>query len=263
MLKLFKKKSSSKRQAANHADAGRAPHHIAFICDGNRSWAKKRGMPAMHGHRRAADGDISKMVDWFIARGVNTFTFFIFSTENWTRSKEEVDFLMKLFGEVFDKNYKEAKEKNLRFKVIGRRDRIAKTLVKKIEKLEAETDENTGGTVVFALDYGGHDEIVRAVQSAIESGIPASDVDIDTFETFMDTGDLLPIDMVVRTSNEQRISNFLLWKLAYAELSFVSEQWPEYVNNEKLWQKTLDEFAHRNRRFGGGAEKNYSGKKSK
>jgi len=255
MFKFLKKKN---------AENGKIPQHIAFICDCNRSWAKRRRLPAMQGHQRAADGDISKMVDWFVARGVTTFTFFIFSTENWNRSKEEVSFLMGLFEKVFDKNYKEAKEKNLRFKIIGRRDRISESLAKKAEKLESETDENTSGTVVFALDYGGHDEIVRACTAVVESGISASDIDIDTFETFMDTGDLLPIDMVVRTSREQRISNFLLWKLAYAELFFVPECWPEYVNSEKLWQKTLDEFAHRTRRFGGGCDKNYLGdRKSK
>jgi len=261
MFKLFRKKTNHESRTTNHGDAERIPQHIAFICDGNRTWAKSRSMPAIQGHRRAADSDISKMVDWFIDRGVTTFTFFIFSTENWNRSKEEVDFLMKLFGEVFDKNYKDAGKKNLRFKVIGRRDRISKSLLRRAEKLEAETDDKTGGTVAFALDYGGHDEIVRAVRSAIESGIPASDIDEKTFETFMDTGDLLPIDLVVRTSSEQRISNFLLWKLAYAELFFMPQQWPEYVNNEGLWQKTLDEFAHRARRFGGGVEKNYTGKK--
>ncbi|MCL1785548.1 MAG: polyprenyl diphosphate synthase [Alphaproteobacteria bacterium] len=251
-----------KKSLATSHQPPATPNHIAFICDGNRTWAKKRGLPAIQGHSRAAGGDISKMVDWFFARGATTLTYFIFSTENWTRSKEEVDFLMKLFEEVLDRNCKDAKKKNVRFKVIGRRDRVSSALLSKIERLEKETDENTRGTVVFALDFGGHDEIVRAAAAAIESGIPSAELDINTFETFMDTGDILPVDMMVRTSNEQRISNFMLWKLAYAELFFTPEQWPEYVNSEKLWQKTLDEFARRNRRFGGGCEKNYSGEKS-
>ena len=110
---------------------------------------------------------------------------------------------------------------------------------------------------MFALNYGGQDEIIRAVNAAIENGEP---VDKDTFETFMDTGDLLPVDLMVRTSNENRISNFLLWKLAYAELLFVPEHWPDLVKSEKLWQNVLNEYTKRDRRFGGGKKKNYSGK---
>jgi undecaprenyl diphosphate synthase len=252
MFKLFKKSDSP---LANEPE--KIPNHIAFICDGNRRWAKTRGLSPLQGHR-AGVGDFNKLIDYFIERGVSTLTFFIFSTENWNRSDEEVSFLMKLFEEVFDDNYEKSKEKNLRFRIIGRRDRIPESLLRKTEKLEKETLDKTGGTVVFALDYGGQDEIVRAANAAIENGGP---VDIKTFETFMDTGDLIPIDMVIRTSNEHRISNFLLWKLAYAEFFFVPEHWPEYVTSQKSWDKTLDEFARRNRRFGGGKEKNYSGKK--
>ena len=129
---------------------------------------------------------------------------------------------------------------------------------KKCDELEAASAEGTAGTVVFALNYGGQDEIVNAVNDAIAAGAP---VDKATFETFLDTGELLPIDLMVRTSNEYRISNFLLWKLAYAELLFVPEHWPDLVRSEKLWQYTLDEYAKRNRRFGGGKKANYSGRK--
>ena len=127
-------------------------------------------------------------------------------------------------------------------------------------KLEEESAENTAGTVVFALNYGGQDEIINAVNNAIAEGKP---VTRETFETFLDTGELLPVDLMVRTSNEFRISNFLLWKLAYAELLFVPEHWPELVKSEKLWQFVLDEYAGRNRRFGGGKKANYSGHSKK
>ncbi|MDR1071546.1 MAG: di-trans,poly-cis-decaprenylcistransferase [Rickettsiales bacterium] len=252
MLKLFKRSA-----AAPDGDPGKIPNHLAFICDGNRRWAKTRGLSPLEGHR-AGVGDFNKLIDYFVGRGVSTLTFFIFSTENWNRSDDEVSFLMKLFEEVFDDNYEKSREKNLRFRIIGRRDRIPAPLLDKTEKLEKETLDKTGGTVVFALDYGGQDEIVRAANAAIENGEP---VDIEAFESFMDTGDLVPIDMVIRTSNERRISNFLLWKLAYAEFFFVPEHWPEFVGSRKSWDKTLDEFASRTRRFGGGREKNYSGKK--
>lgn len=258
MFKLFsrKAKSTSTPKIANAP----IPKHIAFICDGNRRWAEMRGLPPLAGHR-AGIANFEKLVSWFLKRGVTTVTFWIFSTENWNRSKEEVDFLMNLFESELNKNLKYALKHNIRYRVVGSRGgKLPKKLAKLADKLERESAENTGGTVVFALNYGGIDEIVTAANAAIAAGQP---VTRETFETFMDTGDLLPIDMVVRTSNECRISNFMLWKLAYAELFFVPEHWPELVKSEKLWQRVLDEYARRDRRFGGGVRADYSGKKSK
>lgn len=254
MFKFLKKKQSN----VSAADVP-VPQHIAFICDGNRRWAEKRGLPPLMGHK-AGISNFENLVDWYIARGVSTITFFIFSTENWSRSEEEVNFLMDLFYTELNKNMKNALEKNLRYRVVGTRHGLPKKLAALCDKLEKTSAENTGGTVVFALNYGGQDEIISAVNAAIESGAP---VDRETFETFLDTGDLLPVDLMVRTSNELRISNFLLWKLAYAELMFIPEAWPDLVKNPKLWQQTLDEYARRNRRFGGGKKANYAGKKSK
>ena len=250
MFKLFK----SKRMPET---SGKIPQHIAFICDGNRRWAENRGLPPLMGHQ-AGIANFENLVDWFLKRGVSTVSFWLFSTENWNRSQEEIDFLMDLFYTELKKNLKNAIEKNLRYRVIGSRDRLPEKLAKLCDELEEKSAEHTGGTVVFALNYGGKDEIVDAVNAAIENGEPVTK---ETFETFMDTGDLLPIDLMVRTSNEYRISNFMLWKLAYAELLFVPEHWPDFVKSEKLWQYTLDEFAKRNRRFGGGKKANYSGKK--
>ena len=249
MLSLFKKKNKEIKQV-------KIPQHIAFICDGNRRWAEMHGLPPLEGHR-AGISNFENLVDWFIKRGVTTITFYIFSTENWNRSEEEVNFLMNLFIAEMEKNMKNAMEKNLRYRVIGSRERLPKKLAKLCDELEEKSAENTAGTVVFALNYGGQDEIVRAVNAAIKEGKP---VDKETFETYMDTGDLLPIDLMVRTSNENRISNFLLWKLAYAELLFIPEHWPELVRSEKLWQHVLEEYQKRDRRFGGGKKKNYSGK---
>lgn len=253
MLSLFKKKEKKALDSAV-----KTPQHIAFICDGNRRWAEARGLPPLAGHK-AGISNFENMVDWFIGKGVSTITFFLFSTENWNRSKEEVDFLMDLFYTELKKNMKHALEKNLRYRVIGSRGgKLPKKLADLCDELEAVSAENTGGTVVFALNYGGQDEIVDAVNAAIAEGKP---VDKATFETFLDTGDLLPIDLMVRTSNEYRISNFLLWKLAYAELLFVPQHWPDMIKSEKLWKYTLEEFTKRNRRFGGGKKANYSGKK--
>ena len=250
MFKLFKSKRTP-------VAAGKIPQHIAFICDGNRRWAENRGLPPLMGHQ-AGIANFEFLVDWFLKRGVSTVSFWLFSTENWNRSKEEVDFLMELFYTELKKNLKNAIDKNLRYRVIGSRDRLPEKLAKLCDELEEKSAEHTGGTVVFALNYGGKDEIVDAVNAAIENGEPVTK---ETFETFMDTGDLLPVDLMVRTSNEYRVSNFMLWKLAYAELLFVPEHWPDFVKSEKLWQYTLDEFAKRNRRFGGGKKANYSGTK--
>lgn len=251
MFKLFKKK-----QVAT-ADNVKIPQHIAFICDGNRRWAEMRGLPPLMGHQ-AGISNFENLVDWFMKRGVTTVTFFVFSSENWNRSQEEVDFLMELFYTELSKNIKRALEKNIRYRVIGSRDRLPEKLAKLCDELEDTSAENTGGTVSFALNYGGQQEIVDAVNAAIANGEP---VTRETFETFLDTGDLLPIDLMVRTSNESRISNFLLWKLAYAELLFLPEHWPDLVKNEKLWQGVLDAYSSRDRRFGGGKKANYAGKK--
>ena len=244
------------KKQKNEKTPKKIPQHIAFICDGNRRWAEARGLPPLAGHQ-AGISNFENLVDWFIEHGVSTLTFYIFSTENWNRSDEEVNFLMDLFYTELSKNMKHAMEKNLRYRVIGSRDRLPKKLAKLCDELEEKSAENTGGTVAFALNYGGQDEIVRAVNAAVENGKP---VDKETFETFMDTGDLLPVDLMVRTSNECRISNFLLWKLAYAELLFIPEHWPDLIGSQKLWQRVLDEYQKRDRRFGGGKKKNYSGK---
>ena len=244
------------KKQKNEKTPKKIPQHIAFICDGNRRWAEARGLPPLAGHQ-AGISNFENLVDWFIEHGVSTMTFYIFSTENWNRSDEEVNFLMDLFYTELSKNMKHAMEKNLRYRVIGSRDRLPKKLAKLCDELEEKSAENTGGTVAFALNYGGQDEIVRAVNAAVENGKP---VDKETFETFMDTGDLLPVDLMVRTSNECRISNFLLWKLAYAELLFIPEHWPDLIGSQKLWQRVLDEYQKRDRRFGGGKKKNYSGK---
>ena len=253
MFKLLKKMKNQKSEITV------VPKHIAFICDGNRRWAKERGISALMGHS-AGIKNFENLVDWFVARGVSTVTFFIFSTENWNRGQEEIDFLMNLFYTELKKNLKHAIEKDLRYRVIGSRERLPEKLAKICDELEEKSASGTSGTVVFALNYGGQDEIVRAVNDAIKVGEPVTK---ELFETFLDTGDLLPIDFMVRTSNECRISNFLLWKLAYAELYFPPYHWPELIGSEKRWTKVLGEFARRNRRFGGGKEGDYSGKKKK
>jgi undecaprenyl diphosphate synthase len=230
---LFKKKIDVK-----------IPQHIAFICDGNRRWARKRGMPAVAGYKLGADV-VDKSAEFFINHGVSTVSFFLFSTENWVRPADEVKYLMDLMAAELQQHADRAHEKNIRVKIIGRHDRFSAKMIKMFENIEKKTSENTAGTIVMALDYGGQDEILRATNAAIENGKPVS---MEEFESFMDSGELLPIDLVVRTSEEQRISNFMLWKLAYAELMFYPKFWPAL--NEKDYEKILIEYSSRKRRFG-------------
>jgi undecaprenyl diphosphate synthase len=221
------------------------PQHIAFICDGNRRWARRRGMPAVAGYKKGAE-IVDKTAEFFISRGVSTLSYFLFSTENWQRPAEEVKYLMKLLAEELQQHVDTAHRKNIRVKIIGRRDRFSAKVVRMFERIEKQTAENTAGTIVMALDYGGQDEIVRAAQRTIEADDRR--LTTDDFETFMDSGELLPIDLVVRTSDEQRISNFMLWKMAYAELMFYPKFWPALTSRD--FEKMLTEYSDRKRRFG-------------
>lgn len=222
----------------------KTPQHVAFICDGNRRWARAHGRVASYGHEKGAD-IVDTAAEYLIGRGVNTVSFFIFSIENWGRDKQEVSFLMNFMLAEMPKHVKRANEKNIRVKFVGRHDHLSAKVLKMCQKCEDDTAENTAGTIVFALDFGGMDEIVRAANAAIAAG---DTVSAETFETFMDTGELLPIDLMVRTSGEMRISNFMLWKLAYAELMFYPRHWPALTNRD--FEKMLQEYNKRQRRFG-------------
>ncbi len=220
------------------------PAHVAFICDGNRRWARTRGLPTTAGHERGAK-TLDDAVEYFINHGVSTVSFFLFSSENFDRDPKEVKFLMDLMAAELMNHVERAHQKNIRVKIIGRRDRFSAKLVKIFERSEKLTDENTAGTLVLALDYGGRDEILRAVNDAVTAG---EVIDIDTFETFLDSGELPPIDFVVRTSGEQRISNFMLWKMAYAELMWYPKHWPALGNKD--FAEMLGEYGKRKRRYG-------------
>ncbi|MDR0967672.1 MAG: di-trans,poly-cis-decaprenylcistransferase [Rickettsiales bacterium] len=234
LTRLFRKKEQKK-----------VPGHIAFICDGNRRWARARGLPAVAGYKIGAE-IVDKTAEYFISRGVNTISYFLFSTENWNRPAAEVEYLMKLLETELGQHADRANEKNIRVKIIGRRDRFSGAVKKLLAKIEKQTAENTAGTIVLALDYGGTDEIVRAANVAIKNGeLLGGD---DDFNDFTDSGELLPIDLVVRSGREQRISNFMLWKMAYAELLFYPKHWPALNNRD--FDKMLCEYDARKRNFG-------------
>lgn len=231
------------------------PQHIAIILDGNGRWAEGRGLPRAMGHKQGCNtvetivGDCAKL-------GVKYLTVYGFSTENWKRSEEEVGALMGLFRIYMVKLLKIANEHDIRVRMIGERSRFAPDIAEGITRLEEETRENTGMTFVFAVNYGSRDEIVRAIRKytieAIKMGKSEAEIEALTeqdFAAYLDTAGMPDPDLVIRTSGEFRISNYLLWQSAYAEYYITPVLWPDFNKAELL--KAIDSFNNRERRFGG------------
>jgi undecaprenyl diphosphate synthase len=221
------------------------PRHIAIIMDGNGRWAKRHGMPRIMGHYRGAEvaEEITKAC---IDLGVEYLTLFAFSTENWNRPKEEVELLFELLRNYLTNKREELLDLGVRLKFIGRRDRIGRELRLLMEKLERDTSESYRITVVLAVDYGGRDDILRAVNRLIR--LEFDQVDEETFSHFLDLGDIPDPDLLIRTAGEKRISNFLLWNLAYTELYFTELCWPEFTPEEL--NRAIEDFSRRKRKFG-------------
>ena len=227
------------------AEAKIVPVHVGLIVDGNRRWAKSRGLPTVAGHRKGFEA-IKKVCDGLLERGVKYVSAFIFSTENWQRSQEEVNYLMDLAYERLTKDLDEFNEKNIRLKILGRRDKISKKLLDALDKAVDTTKDNTKGTLALCFNYGGQQEIVDAANKLIKSGkkhISEEDISQSLYEP-----DVPPIDIMVRTSGEHRISNFMLWRLAYSELMFVKKHFPAMTKKDA--DDIIDEFASRQRRYG-------------
>ena len=245
----------SDRHAPSTSDAvAKAPstnmQHLAVIMDGNGRWAKKRHLPRLMGHRAGADA-LDRTMHWCKEAGIRYLTVYAFSTENWKRSKDEVSGLMKLLSHFIKAKEKELVENGVRFRVIGRREDLSAKLQKEIAALEEKTK---GGdfTLVVALSYGGRDEIVRAAkifnaeaQRRRERGESLEDV----FSSCLDTAGIPDPDLIVRTSGELRLSNFLLWQAAYAEFYFTDVLWPDFDKAE--FDKAIASFSKRERRMGG------------
>jgi undecaprenyl diphosphate synthase len=226
----------------------KVPDHIAMILDGNRRWARARGLKPWEGHY-AGYKAIQELARASRSLGVHTFTIWAFSTENWERPREEVGAIMNLLGKAIEQAKKEAVEEKVRMVHIGRKDRLPADLARGIAELEELTSSYTGHTFNFAVDYGGHDEIVRAVNKILESG--KREITIKDFEDYLDTaGQAFPyVDLFIRTSGEQRTSGLFPWQLDYAEYYFEPEHLPDFTP-EKLREAVLD-YSRRRRRFGG------------
>ena len=228
------------------------PKHIAIILDGNGRWAQKRLLPRVMGHREGAK-NIARIAKHADKLGISHLTVFCFSTENWNRPVDEVDFLMKLPIEYYPQLKEKIVDSNIKIKVIGRRDRLRPDLVDIIKDIENLTNDNKGLVLTICLDYGSYDEITSSVKN-IAMLVKNNDINIDDItpeliENNLFTKDYPKLDLLIRTSGEQRISNFLLWQLAYAEIYFTNTYWPDF--NESELEKAIKDFQSRNRRFGG------------
>lgn len=225
--------------------------HIAVIMDGNGRWAAKRGLPRNAGHKKGAEVvvEIAKAAKEL---GVKYMTLYAFSTENWKRSREEVDGLMNLLREYLDKDFKELKENDVRIRFIGERQMLADDIVKKIEELERSTAENKSLGLQVALSYGSRQEIlhvVREIAFQVKSGdMSLKDIDEQSFSDMLYTAGIPDPDLVIRTSGEQRISNYLLWQIAYAEFFFTKTLWPDFTKTEL--QEIIENYQTRERRYG-------------
>ncbi|HOK17257.1 MAG TPA: polyprenyl diphosphate synthase [Candidatus Paceibacterota bacterium] len=227
------------------------PQHLGIMIDGNRRWAKKRGLPPFEGHRKGIQR-VEEIIKYAYKRGVKILTLYGFSTENWKRNPKEVNFLMNLFEKYVKKGLKEEQKKDkkyyIQFRHIGRKDRLPKHLVELLEKLEKATRKNSQMVVNVAIDYGGRDEVVRAVKKIIRKKLKPEEITEEVLMKNLDTGDLPDVDFVIRTSGEMRLSNFLPLQATYAELYFPRIYWPDF--DKEQFDLSLEEFKKRERRFG-------------
>lgn len=228
------------------------PEHIAIILDGNGRWAKKRGMPRGYGHIKGCE-NLEKICDIVRDMGVKYLTVYAFSTENWKRSREEIDGLMKLFRSYLKRCKKSAKKNNMRVKIIGDPSAFAPDIQESIRDLEEYSKDFDCIYFQIALNYGGRDELVRAsrkLAQAVKDGqISPEAITEETLEQFLDTADIPDPDLLIRTSGEQRLSNYLLWQLAYTEFYFTDVPWPDF-DKEEL-EKAIAKYNERDRRYGG------------
>ena len=228
------------------------PVHAAIIMDGNGRWAKARGLPRVKGHEEGLR-TARKVIDYSLARGIKYLSLYVFSTENWNRPQDEVDALMKLLRNYMKTCLKTAEKNRMCVRVLGEKSRLDEDIRSRIEELEEATKNNDGLHFQIAINYGGRDEILRAVKKAVQKvkdgGLSETGISEEVFAGFLDTAGIPDPDLLIRTCNEQRISNFLLWQLAYREFYFTPVAWPDFSKEELV--KAVEAYNHRDRRYGG------------
>lgn len=223
------------------------PHHIGIIIDGNRRWARERHLPTLVGHTKGI-ANIKKIVVYAQKLGIKILTSYAFSTENWKRSKKEVNYLMRLFEKFIDKNIQEFHQKGIQLRHLGQLRGLPPSLQKKIKQAVDLTKKNQKMIFQVALNYGGRDEIKRTIQKIIKKRVKLKKITDDFIAKNLDTAGLPDPDLIIRTSGEQRLSGFLLWQSAYAELYFPKIYWPDF--NEKELDKAILDYCQRQRRHG-------------
>ena len=232
-------------------DRALLPRHVAIIMDGNGRWAQKRGMPRSFGHKAGVEA-LREIIRHSDHLGIEALTIYAFSAENWKRSAEEVGALMQLFRYYMVRLLKIASANNVRVRMIGDRSRFAPDIIEGINRLERETADNTGLTFVIAVNYGGRDEIRRAAarlaKDCVHGKVDADQIDESLFSSYLDTAGMPDPDLLIRTSGELRLSNYLLWQLAYTEIVVTDCLWPDF-NQEEL-EKAIVQYNKRDRRFG-------------
>ncbi len=223
------------------------PKHVGIILDGNRRWAKAQGLPTLEGHLKGYN-NLRELSEYIVSDlKIPYLTAYVFSTENWSRTEEEVGYLMKLLLRAFGEYLEDFKQNNGRIVVLGSRDKLSPAIVKAIDKAESETKNNTGGTLALCFNYGGQAEIVDAAQKLIDKP-PKAKLTTEEFAQNLYHPEVPPLDLVIRTSGEQRLSGFMLYRAAYAEFYFAQKHWPEFTRADI--DAALLEYANRKRRFG-------------
>ncbi len=223
------------------------PRHIGYIVDGNRRWAKQHGLPSYEGHL-AGYNALKEVAIETLNHGVEFMSAYVFSTENWTRSSDEVKKLMGLTLKVLGADVPEFNKHNVRLKIIGSREGVDAKILKAIDAAEEATAHNTGGELAVCFNYGGQTEITEAVKKIVQSGVSADEVTTELIAQNLYAPEVPPIDIVVRTSGEQRLSNFMLWRSAYSELLFLKKTWPDMTKDDVA--SIMKEYANRQRRYG-------------
>lgn len=221
------------------------PKHIGIILDGNRRWAKNRSLPAFKGHQAGYE-TLKVIVEDAFSKGIEYISAFIFSTENWNRTKAEVDFLLKLTLQMVQRDLQEMHEKGIRIIWLGSEERVSKKVISAFRKAEEVTKHNTKGTLALCFNYGGQQEIIDAAESLRSNNI---EITQDSIQNALYRGEVIPpVDYIIRTSGEKRLSNFMLWRAAYSELYFTDVLWPDFSPGDL--DNALAEYTKRQRRFG-------------
>lgn len=231
----------------NTAEQKRIPKHVAIIMDGNGRWAKQRGLPRAEGHRQGTE-NLRQIIRAAVEFNIEILTIYAFSTENWNRPRREVNLLMRILEMVIDRELAELNAEGVQIRHIGELDGIAERLQKKVVEACETTADNSRLILNVAFNYGGRDEIVHAVQAIMREGVAAEDVTEDMISQHLYTSDLPDPDLIIRTSGEFRLSNFLIWQSAYSEHYYTDVYWPSF--DRDCLQDALDEYASRRRRFG-------------